>query len=212
MTIAATPSFVEPSIDDQPPGPPPDSPTLPGAPVDPEAPYGRKPDGTPWKMSPEQRAEMGRRLAEGRQRAASSGGRKRPSRGGRSAPATRKPATPPPPSYATMAAGILQIPAMVLGIASRWWPTLGLDALAISYHTPPISQAIGQICEEDARWAMVIEKVGSAGPYAALALPLMQLGMQIAANHQMIPPNPDAGVLAPDELMDKVGVGGPTDS
>ncbi len=178
---------------------------------DPAAPYGRKPDGTPYKVSPEERARLGQQLTAGRQRAAAGGPKpasRRPSksRGGRG-PGTR-PAAPPAPSYATITAGLLQLPAMALAVASKWYKPAAYDAMAISYHTPAIAQAVGKIADEDARWATVLDKAASVGPYGELTLALMPMLMQFACNHGMLPPNPEMGVLDPEELM-KAGGGDP---
>lgn len=180
------------------------------APVDPEAPYGRKPDGTPYRVSPEKRAELGAQLAAGRARAAAGTpktARRRGSGGGRGrGAASSRTAAPPAPSYATLATGLLQIPAIGLGIASRWIPSLGPDAMAVSYHTPAIAAAVGKIAEDDARWASVLEKAATVGPYGELAMTLLPLLMQLAVNHGMGAPVPEMQVYDPETLM-KVAAG-----
>jgi hypothetical protein len=184
--------------------------------ADPEAPFGRKPDGTPYKVSPEDRARLGQQMAAGRQRAAQSGaaGRSRTTRGGRkgsAAPGRTRAATPPPPTYQTQVAGLMQLPAMVLGILSRWVPSLAYDSLAISYHTPPIAAAVAGIALTDARWAAVIEKTASVGPYGEFTIAVIPLVLQFAANHRFIPANPEAGILEPEQLASAMGLGdGPT--
>lgn len=175
--------------------------------VDPEAPYGRKPDGTPYKVSQEKRAELGAQLAAGRARAAAGApktARRRGSGGGRGrGAASSRTAAPPAPSYAALAAGLLQIPALGLGIATRWVPSLAPDAMAVSYHTPAIAAAIGKIAEDDARWASVLEKAATVGPYGELAMTLLPLLMQLAVNHGMGAPVPEMQVYDPETLMEK---------
>jgi len=168
-------------------------------PIDPEAPYGRNPrTGEPYKRSQEERERLARNLRNGR--AAQATGRVGATR------AARAPKATPADPYTTTVLGLLQAPAFALSAASRFNPTLGLDALAVTLHAPNIAKAVGSLAREDARIAAVLDRVASVGPYGLLVMALSPLLLQIGANHGLIRPIPDMGVLAPDQLLEAAGV------
>lgn len=170
---------------------------------DPEAPYGRRADGTPYQKSPEERQRLSDQLAAGRERA---------KREGRTRPKVRQPSRAPArPRRAAAAApkvsphkqaalGILQLAAAPLAMAGRWVPVLQLDALALTLHAEPLADALAAVAEEDSRWAAVMEKAGNIGPKGALILAGLPVVLQLAANHRLMPPNPDMGILDRDQL------------
>ena len=173
--------------------------------ADPAAPYGRNPrTGKPYKMSAEDRAQLGQKLAQARADAAARRGGYEPS--GRRAPGRPpkstgpKPSRPKGPDYRMAVAGMLQLPAYALGVGARVVPSLGLDAIALSMHTPAIADAVGQLAEDDPRIAAILDRVMAVGPYGALFAAITPLVMQILCNHGMLKPSPMMGTLSEEEL------------
>ncbi len=171
--------------------------------VDPDAPYGRKPDGTPYKRSPEHRAglaaALGRR-ASNKVPAAPAAPRASKSASSRGANGRNQ------DHYQRGVLGLLQIPAFALGVAARVKPVLGLDATALTIHGPGLAAAVAQTAMDDDRFAQILDRVLAVGPYGALLGALVPLAMQIACNHGAMPPTPELGVLAPAELLRAAGV------
>lgn len=174
---------------------------------DPEAPYGRSPrTGKPYKLPPDQRAELGEKLAAGR-RAAMQNGRAPAKRGrGSKGPGSTRPGSsrPAQPDYRSAVAGLLQLPAMALSVGSRVAPTLGLDAAALALHTPPIADAVHHLALDDPRIAAILERVMQVGPYGALVAAVSPLLLQVLCNHGWVKPNPTMGTLTPKELIDAI--------
>lgn len=170
-------------------------------PIDPEAPYGRNPKtGEPYKRSPDERARLAANL-QGAKRTRSvrqDGGRRTPRAQGSKASSK--------PGYAQTVLQLLQVPAFGLQVASRFNPTLGLDALALTLHAPDIAEAVESVAYEQPAMAAVLERIGSVGPYGALGVAILPLMLQLAANHGAIKPNPDMGILDPVSLMRESGL------
>lgn len=156
--------------------------------ADPEAPYGRKADGTP-------KARPGRKPADG-------------SAPRQTAPKpSRKAATPrarvAAPDYRAGIAGVLQVPTAALAMAGRFKPVLAYDAAAIAIHTPSIAEALNTLAQEEPRVAAVLDRVLAIGPYGAIVGVAVALTAQIAVNHKRLPAEAGAafGAVEPDTLM-----------
>lgn len=157
--------------------------------ADPEAPYGRKADGTP-------KARPGRKPADG------SAPRQTAPKPGRKAPATRARATATP-DYRAGISGVLQVPTAALAMAGRFKPELTYDAAAIAVHTPSIAEALNSLAQEEPRVAAVLDRVLAIGPYGAIVGVMITLTAQIAVNHKRLPVEAGAafGAVEPDTLM-----------
>lgn len=171
--------------------------------IDPQAPYGRKPDGTPYKVPLEQRIALGDRLAAGR--AAKTAARV-PGVGWGPPPVARASGKATPkvsPNVATVT-GMLMLPAMLLGMAARFNPTFALDSVAIKVHAVSVAQAVDSVAQEYDQVQAFIDAAGKATPASAILVALTPLVMQIAANHGALEPMPEMGVYGPVDLL-KVG-------
>lgn len=163
------------------------------------APFGRKPDGTPYKQSPERRAQAAANMASGRSKARLSSSQRASSGGGRRASKTNN--SSPHGVYKSTVEGLFQAPAFGLGLASRFNPVFRLDALAVAEHTPAIAGALADLALENAQFAAVLDRVAQVGPYGGLVVATMPLVLQLAANHGIIAPAPAMGILGATDLL-----------
>lgn len=163
--------------------------------ADPEAPYGRKADGTP-------KAKPGRKT-DGTSPAAP-----RPVKSRNTPRASRATASP---DYRAGIAGLVQVPTAMLAVAGRFNPTLAYDAAAVVAVTPQFAEAVQAIAQEDPRIAALLDKVLTFGPYGALVGVVVTLGAQLAVNHGKIPVAAGVafGAVDPDTLLGSVGTPAP---
>jgi len=136
---------------------------------DDDAPYGRKPDGTPYT----------RRPRPGTQRAAKlglvGGGRKA------AAPPRKRAAAPKKPEYAKGINGVFQLAAFPLTFVAP------ADAWAVTTHGPGIATALEELAHERPEIAAVLDKVLQAGPYGAIIAAVTPLVVQLLVNHGAVP-------------------------
>lgn len=181
-----------------------------GMPPDPgpEAPYGVNPKtGKPFRRSPEDRARWGAAMAEARAAASGPGRRSasrrpvtpkprnRPSAG----PSAPKPAEIDPRWYSGATTGV-RTAVMVLGLAGRFFPSMRYDALAVSLHGEALVDAAATAAEESAYLAGILESLAKVGPWDGLITVGLSIAMQVAANHNFVPPG-YSGTLTKDALM-----------
>ena len=74
---------------------------------------------------------------------------------------------------------------------------LQADAITLSLSSEQIAVAVADTCAADERFARIVDKVCSAGPYAALIQVSFTVGMQVARNHGA----PVPGTHAPEDLI-----------
>jgi hypothetical protein len=111
--------------------------------------------------------------------------RNRPGKNARAA----KPA-PKPQSDADRKSGIqglVQLGAMACLMIDQRTPDTNIafkaDAITLANASDAISDAVVETAKHNAQFAAMVDKITSAGPYAALIGVTFQVGMQLAANH-----------------------------
>lgn len=173
--------------------------------VDPEAPYGRNAEGVPYKRSREWREKLAAGLAAGRQtQSARAAAKKTTRRASSSAPRT----TPKTSAKAGgvqdyrpgIAAGVSLI-AGLLAAAGQLNPTMTLNSVTVSLHAPQIVETVQHLAERHDWVQDVLEKAMTVGPYAEALATFAPLGMQLLANHRIVPVVPELGILSPEQLM-----------
>jgi hypothetical protein len=74
------------------------------------------------------------------------------------------------------------------------------DAAAVAYHTPPIAKAVADLANEKPEVAAVLDRLLSAGPYAALLTAVTPLVIQLLVNHKVAPAG-IMGSVTPEEML-----------
>lgn len=71
------------------------------------------------------------------------------------------------------------------------------DAITLASSAEDIGNAVADVCDQDERFARVVDKVCAAGPYSALITVMFSVGSQIARNHGAQVP----GTNDPEDLI-----------
>lgn len=102
--------------------------------------------------------------------------------------------------------GLLQLPALVLGLVARTTgnPALALDSATITLHAPDLAEAIDATAQAQPWLAAILDKAVEVGPYGALVTAVLPLALQLAANHGRVPANEQFGILTPEQLIEAV--------
>lgn len=152
----------------------------------PDAPWGRKADGTPRK----------RPGARPGQFVGANAGRTPRAPGPRKTAASSRARQTTGTDYRPGIIGLIQIPAAILGGLGMKDETFALDGAALVMHSPGIAEALNDIAQDNLAVAAALDKILAVGPYGAIIGALLPLVAQIAANHKALPDQVLAGMGA----------------
>lgn len=93
-----------------------------------------------------------------------------------------KRSAPKAPDFRPGIAGIFQAVCIPLAFAAP------ADAEAVSAYAPGIAEALNDLAKIRPEVAATLQRVLEAGPYGALIAAVLPLGIQLAHNHDLIPP------------------------
>lgn len=144
---------------------------------DPEAPYGRRVDGTP-KAKPGQKGR-------------SVGNEKARVRSGQPVAAAA------PKDRTEVLGGLLQL----ISIPLMAVPELRPDAAALAMHGPGVVTALNTAASADPRLGGLIDRLVTVGPYGALVAAVVPLAAQLLRNHT---PINIPGTIDPRQLRDEI--------
>ncbi len=154
--------------------------------------------GKPYTMPPEERKARGERLAAARKAAQTAG--RTPPRKATARQRTGKEPAAKGQDYRPAVGALIQLVAMPLAVAGRFWAPLTLDSWAVSRAAPDLVEVGHELLVDNPAWAATVERAAQLGPWGKAGLVLLPLALQIAANHRLVPASPDLGVLSPDEM------------
>ncbi len=165
--------------------------------ADPEAPYGRKADGTPKrKPGPQKKAGSGTAVPRAPRPAAR---------------APRKTSGRRATSVATMdyteaIKGLGQLVAIPLSLAGRANVKLAYDAATVVAFLPDVAEFGNELAQSEPKVAALLDKVMTIGPYGKGVALALGIGAQIAVNHGWIPLDAGKGMgaMEPEALMNHV--------
>lgn len=163
----------------------------------------------------------------GRPRTASTPGRKPGQKNGTGRTTRRADAPPrraasastpkrPAVDYRPGVKGLLQIGAMIPAAISRvvrnpkTKAACAADVVAVHMHAANIAEAAHQTALNEPRWAAVLDKLLTIGPYGLMIAAVFEFGAQVAANHEVAPVG-FMGARSRDELLQAAGAGGPAE-
>lgn len=153
--------------------------------TDPDAPYGRRADGTPKSKPGRKPGSEQPPTAAAAPPRISAGARKK---------TTAKGAV----DYRPGIAGVLQLVVTPLAIAGQRNEALAADAAALSIHAGPLIEAVNDLAQEQPAVASALDRLLAAGPYGALIGAVIPLAVQIMANHKVVPPEAAQALGAQD--------------
>jgi hypothetical protein len=130
------------------------------------------------------------------------------------APGFRAPTTPKKPAqadYRPAILGLAQLPQLALGLVAKLAKkeetktALVLDGMTIGIHAPNIAEALNTTAQTEDKLAQVLDKLSTVGPYSLVVMALLTPTIQILANHRIVAPNEQMGVLPADKLLELAG-------
>jgi hypothetical protein len=125
------------------------------------------------------------------------------------APGMRAPTMPkkaPAQDYRPAILGLAQIPQLALGLAAKFAKrdelrtALVLDGMTVGIHAPNIAEAVNTTAQTDEKLARILDKLSTVGPYSLVVAAVLTPVAQVLANHGVMAPNPQMGILPADEL------------
>lgn len=134
-----------------------------------DAPWGYKPDGTPYKVDP---ARYEKRDAARRKQ---------------SAPKSKTGGKTKGSAHRENVLGLVQIIGLPLAAASTRDDRFAADLIALNATAPAIADAVDGIAQSNRRMAAALDKLADVGPYGLLIGALAPLILQVAANHGALP-------------------------
>jgi hypothetical protein len=169
---------------------------------DPDAPYGRRPTGEPYKRPQATREKLAAALNGAR---AHKGIPKAPLRGSKprkaASASTGKGAAPTDyrPAVAS-AVGLVAFGFSMVG-KTTGSDALTLDAATLQLNAGGIAEVMQTAAAESQQISAVLDRLMTAGPWGDAVVLVLGIGTQMLANHKVIPPNPALGVLGPEDLL-----------
>jgi hypothetical protein len=151
---------------------------------DEHAPWGYKPDGTPYKVDPKRY-----RTREARRQA----GSKTPGKGKAS-------------PYRENTLGLIQIIGLPLAAVGSRDERFMADLVALNAMAPAIADAVDGIAQGNRRMAAALDKLAEVGPYGLLIGALTPLILQVATNHGVLPAGM-MGTVEPGDLLEAAANG-----
>jgi hypothetical protein len=121
--------------------------------------------------------------------------------------APTQPKKPPANDYRPALVGLLQLPQLAITLASKFVKkdetreALQLDSMTVGIHAGNIAEAVNETAQHDEKLAALCEKIATVGPYSLVISALMVPTFQILANHKVVAPNPQMGILPADQLV-----------
>jgi hypothetical protein len=163
------------------------APAADGETVDPDAPYGRYPSGRRRKAP-----LKGKSTGRGAAQAPAAKAAKRSS-GKSSATGT----------YGDRITEALKLPTALLAIVgnARKSEALVADAATLQLHGPSFGASLGGLAEKKPEVAAALDKILAAGPYGEIVACVAVMGLQFAANHNVLKPVESMGIMSRETLI-----------
>lgn len=175
--------------------------------TDPEAPWGRKADGTPRRRPgrPPKEGTSGEAPAPPRTSTSTSGSGSKSGSKSSGSKSGSKSSGSKRADYKRGVRELLGLPAAALAAAggSLGRADLVADGATVDRHADGIAQAADSVAQHDPRFAQVIERVLAGGPWAALASALVPMAAQVAVNHGVLSPG-IMGTVSPETLISEM--------
>jgi hypothetical protein len=126
------------------------------------------------------------------------------------APGQRPPTAPRKTSsadYRPALLGLFQLPQVGLGLAAKFAKrdelktALVLDGMTVGIHAGNMAEALNTTAQHDEKLAKLLDKLSTVGPYSLVLTAVLTPIAQVLANHGVVAPNPQMGILPAEELV-----------
>lgn len=95
------------------------------------------------------------------------------------------------------------------GQLTRHAMALSLDSLTLVAYGEPLARGVAAMAPSLPWMARVLERAAQVSPFAELAEAALGIGLQLLANHGVLPFSPVLGTLSPAELAERAGAPAP---